>query len=333
MVFVEDRGNQVKIENFVDLCRSSRQSFSSSIIRLPCVLMNKLISIWSDQAYSQSVSLRNLTVEAGRSIMEVYNRDFEVVAKDDESPLTEADLASHHIILDGLKALPGPLNSVPIISEEGDIPTYEERILWDTWWLIDPLDGTKEFVKRNGEFTVNIALIVRPKPGASGIPIAGWVYAPVPNRLYEGILGRGAVRINRSRIYGQPVELSLPISKTEIPPRIVASRSHRTKETDAVIQDIADRHGKGDIVSSGSSLKLCQIAEGSAELYPRPAPTMEWDTGAADAVCRAAGARVVEALSGKDLQYGKENLLNPWFLVARDETLIRESINVLKNIT
>ena len=293
--------------------------------------MNDIFNFWADKALNHSNDLRNLSIEAGRRIMEVYKQDFSVVSKDDSSPLTEADLASHHTIMDGLKSLSAPSGTIPVISEEGVIPAYPERSVWEAWWLIDPLDGTKEFVKRIGEFTVNIALIIRPSAGLPGVPIAGWVYAPVPNRLYEGILGRRSVRIDLSDLHSQSVETSLPREKPKTPPRIVASRSHRNPETDTVIRAVADRYGKGKIVSSGSSLKLCRIAEGSAELYPRPAPTMEWDTGAADAVCRAAGARVVQALNGENLEYGKENLLNPWFLVSRDKTLISASIEALKD--
>lgn len=292
--------------------------------------MSKRTEKWTKLVSRHTGELRRLSADAGRRILEVYNREFKVVSKDDSSPLTEADIASHECIIAGLKAISGALGSIPVISEEGIIPDFSERSGWEAWWLIDPLDGTKEFVKRNGEFTVNIALIVRPEPGAAGIPVAGWVYAPVHNRLYEGIFGRGAVRINRARHNGSPEDQALPFEELASPPRIVASRSHRTPETDAIIDTVGIKFGKGTIVSSGSSLKLCQIAEGSAELYPRPAPTMEWDTAAADAICRAAGARVVEALTGEVLKYGKEDLLNPWFLVSRDETLIRESVQTLK---
>jgi 3'(2'), 5'-bisphosphate nucleotidase len=209
--------------------------------------------------------------------------------------------------------------------------TQDERSTWTAWWLIDPLDGTKEFVKRNGEFTVNIALMTRSKPNAPGNPIAGWVYAPVLDRLYEGISGHGAVRIDQNLKDGRSDVKKLPMEKPANPPRIVASRSHRTPETDAVIDAVSAEFGQGEIVSSGSSLKLCQIAEGSAEFYPRCAPTMEWDTAAADAVCRAAGARVVQALNGADLEYGKNNLLNPWFIVGRGDALISCAVEAIRS--
>ncbi len=291
---------------------------------------------YAAEAVRLSEKLRALCIEAGVRIMEVYARDFSVTEKEDSSPLTEADLASHNIIIEGLSALEGPLGALPVLSEEGGIPDFKERVGWEAWWLIDPLDGTKEFVKRNGEFTVNIALIIRLKPGAAGIPLAGWVYTPVLDILYEGIFGSGAVRYDNivTENANNPDPLPLPVEISPFPtspPRIVASRSHRTPETDAVINSVAEKFGAGEIVSSGSSLKLCRIAEGTAELYPRAAPTMEWDTAAADAVCRAAGARVVETSGGMSLRYGKKNLLNPWFLVSRYQELLDASIEALRN--
>ena len=277
---------------------------------------------WTQEAIHKSEDMRALTMEAGRQILSVYSQDFEVIEKADTSPLTAADMASHHVIIDGLAALDSPLGAIPVISEEGELPDHTRRSEWEAWWLIDPLDGTKEFVKRNGEFTVNIALIARSKPGSPGIPLAGWVYAPVLDRLYEGIAGYGAVRIDKNLPEGRSLVKQLPMEEPAHPPRVVASRSHRNPETDAVINAVAAVFGVGEIVSSGSSLKLCQVAEGTAEFYPRCAPTMEWDTAAADAVCRAAGSRVVQAADGTDLIYGKENLLNPWFFAARSTQFI-----------
>jgi len=293
---------------------------------------------WTEEALRLAGVLQKLSVQAGSAIMKIYNQDFEVMKKADSSPLTRADLAANRIITEGLKKLPGPLGLLPLISEEGDIPANDERAEWVAWWLIDPLDGTKEFVSRNGEFTVNIALIVRESPGSPGKPLAGWVYVPVPGVLYQGISGKGALRIMLQNPEGFPADspspsVSLPDEKSAGFPRIVASRSHRNPETEAVIRAVGDQFGKGEIISSGSSLKLCRIAEGSAELYPRPAPTMEWDTAAADAVCRASGARVADAITGKYLEYGKEDLLNPWFLVSRDEKLLSLSVRVLSTMT
>ena len=288
---------------------------------------------WAAAAGSHALLLQKLSVNAGNSIMDVYSHDFEVMEKEDSSPLTQADLTAHHLISTGLKALPTPLADIPVISEEGEIPDYAECASWEAWWLIDPLDGTKEFVKRNGEFTVNIALIVRESDGSSGVPIAGWVYAPVPEILYKGIKGKGAYRfVISDTAKGMSLPVELPMELPAVIPRIVASRSHRNPETEAIIKTVGDRFGEGEIISSGSSLKLCRIAEGTAELYPRPAPTMEWDTAAADAVCRAAGVRVIHALTGENLEYGKENLLNPWFLVSRDKKLLSLSKKVLKEM-
>jgi 3'(2'), 5'-bisphosphate nucleotidase len=279
--------------------------------------------------------LRRLCMDAGNAVMEVYSSDFHVDLKDDQSPLTLADRAAHDIIEAGLRALPSPLGGLPVLSEEGGIPDYSRRKGWPAWWLVDPLDGTREFVNRNGEFTVNIALVIRPGGTGAGLPAAGWVYAPVTGVLYEGISGSGSRRFTPARAGEKGIaDLvkgdKLPGEAACRPPRIVASRSHRTPETDLVISAVSKLTGTGSIVSSGSSLKLCRIAEGSAELYPRPGPTMEWDTAAADAVCRASGARVAQALNGRPLEYGKENLLNPWFVVSRDSRLIDITVQTLR---
>ena len=277
-------------------------------------------------------ALREIALEAGRHIMKVYAEDFEVRTKDDASPLTEADLASHRTIIDGLAGLPGTPATLPVMSEEGRQIPWDEYRLWNDWWLIDPLDGTKEFIRKNGEFTVNIALMHREFPDGPGQPVAGWVYAPVPDLLFEGIVNQGALRISDAGSKTPGLPLPLPSEPPGPAVRIVASRSHRNPETDAVIDAVSTVRKVGDIVSSGSSLKLCRIAEGSAELYPRCAPTMEWDTAAADAVCRAAGSFVVQARTGEKLEYGKNNLLNPWFLVSSDRELLKLSTAALNGI-
>jgi len=304
--------------------------------------MENRLEKWVEEALKHAIVLQELSVKAGNAIMEIYRQDFDVMKKADTSPLTQADLAAHRIIADGLMEIPGPLGNIPQISEEGEIPGFTERASWEAWWLIDPLDGTKEFVKRNGEFTVNMALIIRESSEAPGIPAAGWVYAPVPQILYQGISGSapgsGGFKIDCrendkgiSEGIGQRMKLSRePAAGIPKSPRIVASRSHRNPETEALINAVGKKFGKEKIISSGSSLKLCRIAEGSAELYPRPAPTMEWDTAAADAVCRASGVQVVNARSGESLKYGKKNLLNPWFLVSADEKLLSLAVAVLK---
>ena len=287
--------------------------------------METRIREWTSAAADVRQELRRLVVEAGRKILAIYDGDFDVTFKDDRSPLTAADMAAHHHIVDSLAALDGPSGSIPILSEEGGIPDYGERRRWEAWWLVDPLDGTKEFVKRNGEFTVNVALVIRNTRGI-GEPVAGWVYAPVKGILYEGILGDGSVRVDvdadGDRGFRSPRPLPIATRTAGEPPRIVSSRSHGSGPTEAVISAIIREFGDGGTVNSGSSLKFCLVAEGTADIYPRPAPTMEWDTAAADAVCRASGVRVVDVERGVPLAYGTEGLKNPWFLAGRDDTLI-----------
>ena len=234
-------------------------------------------------------------IDAGVAILEIYAKDFEVEFKADESPLTSADKAAHEIIVQALEATP-----YPVLSEESAEVAYEERKDWKTYWLVDPLDGTKEFIKKNGEFTVNIALI------ENGVPVMGVVYAPVLQTLYYGLqaegMEQGAWRTDKcagksvKEILGSAV--SLTRTSDLRPPssglRIVASRSHCNDETREFISDLEKKYGKAELVSSGSSLKLCMVADGSADIYPRIAPTMEWDTAAAHAVVKAAGGEVFE---------------------------------------
>jgi 3'(2'), 5'-bisphosphate nucleotidase len=240
---------------------------------------------------------------AGDRILEVYATDFSVQSKNDESPLTLADLAAHRTIVPGLREL---APDIPIISEEGGLPPFAERGKWHRYWLIDPLDGTKEFVNRNGEFTVNIALVV------NGRPVLGVVHVPVQHTTYTGCEGHGAdKRIGD----GRPEKIHVA-AKASLPPRVVGSRSHRGASLDAFLE----RLGAFDMVPMGSSLKFCVVAEGGADVYPRLGPTSEWDTAAAQAVVEQAGGRVV-TVDGTALAYNrKEDILNPWFVVigARD---------------
>ena len=238
-----------------------------------------------------------LAVEAGNAILEVYATEFDVQSKSDESPLTQADLASNQCIVAGLAKL---TPDIPIISEESGLPEFEERRQWNCYWLIDPLDGTKEFVNRNGEFTVNIALI------ESNRPIFGVVHVPVQNKTYIGCEGRGS----ELRDGGEVTKVQ--VSETSgVPVRIVGSRSHRGSSLDAFLE----RLGESDIVPMGSSLKFCTVAEGNADVYPRLGLTSEWDTAAAQAVVEQAGGKVLE-LDGKPLSYNKKSdILNPWFVV------------------
>jgi len=239
-----------------------------------------------------------LAIEAGQAIMAVYATDFDVQAKGDDSPLTQADLASHRRIVAGLKAL---TPDVPIISEESGLPPFEERSQWPRYWLIDPLDGTREFVNRNGEFTVNIAFI------ESHRPVFGVVHVPVQHKTYIGCEGRGT----ELRAAGAPPVPLHVASASASPVRVVGSRSHRGSSLDAFLTRVGD----ADMVPMGSSLKFCVVAEGRADVYPRLGPTSEWDTAAAQAVVEQAGGKVLE-LDGKPLSYNrKSEILNPWFVV------------------
>jgi len=238
-----------------------------------------------------------LAVDAGQAILKVYATDFDVQSKDDESPLTQADLASHNRIVAGLQAL---TPDIPIISEEDGLPAFAERSLWQRYWLIDPLDGTKEFVHRNGEFTVNIALIDAHRP------IFGVVHVPVQGKTYIGCEGHGAELRDNGSV------TAIHVAETSSQPlRIVGSRSHRGSSLDAFL----DKVGESDMLPMGSSLKFCVVAEGRADIYPRLGPTSEWDTAAAQAVVEQAGGKVLE-LDGEPLSYNaKEDILNPWFIV------------------
>ena len=237
--------------------------------------------------------------DAGIKILEVYNsEDFGVEEKGDHSPLTKADQLAHQTIVEKLKE-----TELPILSEEGAKIPYKERKEWEYFWMVDPLDGTKEFIKKNGEFTVNIALIHNQKP------ILGVVYAPVLDKLYFGGEGIGAFK---SENMDPQVELKI-IENENGAKRIVASRSHLNEETKKYIEQYKD----AETVSMGSSLKFMLIADSEADIYPRFAPTMEWDTAAANAVLRGLNIEVINMEDNKPLRYNKENLLNPNFKVSR----------------
>ncbi len=242
--------------------------------------------------------LIRLSEEAGRAILEVYGTNFDVEEKDDQSPLTKADLASNALIVAGLREL---TPEIPIISEEFGLPEFEERRQWSIYWLIDPLDGTKEFVNRNGEFTVNIALI------REHVPVLGIVHVPVSQVTYSGCEGVGAERREQG---SDPLRIEVA-RESESPVRVVGSRSHRGESLDRFLENLGDF----EMHPMGSSLKFCRVAEGAADVYPRLGPTSEWDTAAAQAVVEQAGGQVVE-LDGRPLSYNrKDDILNPYFLV------------------
>ena len=235
--------------------------------------------------------------EAGNAIMEIYKRDFTISYKDDESPLTEADLKANEIICTELKKL---YPKIPIMSEENKQTAYEVRKMWEYYWCIDPIDGTKEFIKKNGEFTVNIALIYK------RIPVLGVVYAPAIDEMYKAKKGEGSFKNEK--------KLPLTINKnTKEKLFVVASKSHLSEQTQEFIDALESKNVEQ--VSKGSSLKLCMVAEGIADIYPRLAPTMEWDTAAAHAIVLESGKRVFQYARDEEVIYNKENLLNPWFIV------------------
>ena len=249
------------------------------------------------------------SLDGGAAILEVYhNETTEVELKGDESPLTQADLRSNTAIMKWLET-----SEHPVLSEEGKHLSYDERKQWSTLWIVDPLDGTKEFIKRNGEFTVNVALV------ESGRPILGVVYVPVTGELYLGVKGEGAIKmvIDASTTFTDvhlESAVALPVAMDR-PFTAVGSRSHMNEETEAFLATYRAQHGEVAILSKGSSLKMCMVAEGLADVYPRFAPTMEWDTAAGQAVVEAAGFAMLHKETRLPLEYNKEDLLNPHFIV------------------
>ena len=248
----------------------------------------------------------------GQEILEIYHQsDFTVEWKEDNSPLTQADKAANQAIRAYLEP-----TKIPILSEEGKTIDYSERNQWRKFWLVDPLDGTKEFIKRNGEFTVNIALI------ENNIPVMGVILVPETEELYFAEVELGAYKkekFNKEMILDQLLfdAYRLPLSSGPNTFTVVASRSHMSQETQDYIDKLKKEHGRVEILSRGSSLKLCMVAEGKANEYPRFAPTMEWDTAAGHAIARISGADVLDNTTMGELRYNKENLRNPWFLVKR----------------
>ncbi len=240
--------------------------------------------------------VRHIAFDAGRRILDVYEQGFTVTGKDDHSPLTEADRRSNEFILAELARL---APDVPVLSEESAVAGPEIRRAWKFFWLVDPLDGTKEFISRNGEFTVNIALIEGERP------VLGVVYVPMVGTCYSACRGAGAFK-QKSECRPDPIRARAFAGGKPI---VVASRSHAGPETAAFLASL----GAHDTVAMGSSLKFCLVAEGTADVYPRLGPTMEWDTAAAQCVVEEAGGRVLDA-RGRPLAYNKPVLRNPWFI-------------------
>lgn len=250
-------------------------------------------------------------VEAGKSILEIYNSDlFDIDFKNDGSPLTRADMASNKIIKSYLSE-----TKFPILSEEDKIIPFKERKKWDRLWIVDPLDGTKEFIKRNDEFTVNIAFIENQNT------LAGVIYAPALDLLYFSYKELGAFKasidinnnVNIDNLISNATRL--PVPRNDKLFTIVASRSHMSNETEEFTKKMHNKHKQIKLISKGSSLKFCMVAEGKADCYPRFAPTMEWDTAAGQSICENAGYQVIDLKNNKKMLYNRENLLNNSFLV------------------
>ena len=270
-----------------------------------------------------------IACQAGKAILNVYNKEFDITYKDDMSPLTIADKRSNGIIVKHLSML--PLNQFPILSEEGKCIPYDETKAWEYFWLVDPLDGTKEFIKRNGEFTVNIALI------HGGRPVIGLIYIPVRDIFYFAANGLGAYKLQNSKVFeilnkksGDKRELlqkiinnstKLLLNHSTTEPinhiNIIGSSSHATSEQEDFVKEIKKKISKVNFISAGSSLKFCLVAEGLADIYPRFGPTMEWDTAAGQAIVEQAGGYVMDVVSKESLRYNKSNLMNPWFIAGK----------------
>lgn len=261
------------------------------------------------------------SVKAADEILKVYQTDFFVETKADDTPVTKADKAASDCIIRLLEH-----TNIPVLSEEGDHFPFEKRRSWKHLWIVDPLDGTKEFVKRNGEFTVNIAL------SEEGKPVIGVIYSPVFKFLYFGIKGLGSFRTSEhyviSELEKSDFEIEKLISSSKKLPRmtypksytVIASRSHLSKEVSARISNAKYKFGNVDVINTGSSIKFCRVAEGAAHEYPRYGNTMEWDTAAGQCIVEQAGGSVIDLSTGTSIVYNRENLLNNNFIVYGSET-------------
>ncbi len=261
-------------------------------------------------------------VLAGKEILTVYDTDFSVAYKEDRSPLTLADQKASDRIIEQLAAF-----SIPVLSEEGEHAGYAVRQHWQQLWIVDPLDGTKEFVKRNGEFTVNIALV------EDQVPVLGVIYSPVLKDLYFAAKGMGAYKIDKHAFLGYEDTISghslqdlvraarpLPVVTDSPVYKVVASRSHMSSDTYQYIEKLKQQYGPVEIVSTGSSIKMCWVAEGLAHEYPRFGPTMEWDTAAGQAILQEAGCELIDIATGQPMLYNRHELRNNWFIARRKKT-------------
>ena len=240
---------------------------------------------------------KKAALKAGEQILKIYSKDFSVTYKADKSPLTIADQQANEIIEGYLSK-----TNIPVLSEEGNITDFNLRKNWGLLWIVDPLDGTKEFIKKNGEFTVNIALVKNGEPilGVIFVPVKGWLYYGSPN---------GSYRVKDGK------KVLLPLVKKSSVFKVIGSRSHQSTETKLYFQKLKKENGAIEILSIGSSLKFCLVAEGSADTYPRFSPTMEWDTAAGHAIANYAGKKVIDLVSKREITYNRKNLKNNWFIV------------------
>jgi len=249
--------------------------------------------------------INSIAKKAGNEIMKIYQQDFNIDYKSDNSPLTKADIQSNEIIITNLKSV---YPDIPILSEENKEIPYKTRKNWEYFWLIDPLDGTKEFVKKNGEFTVNIALIYK------DMPVLGVIYTPALDLLYYAQKDRGAFKQEKNKkprrlpIYNHPDNDTL---------KVIVSKSHYNQETKEFVDNLKNQYKKIEFINIGSSLKFCLIAEGKADIYPRLAPTMEWDTAAGQAIVEESKGRITKYKTKESIRYNKQNLLNPYFIATR----------------
>lgn len=254
------------------------------------------------------------SIDAGEEVCKIYKDEFDISYKDDKSPLTVADTRSNEIIHSYLDK-----TQIPILSEEGKFIPYEVRKKWEYFWIVDPLDGTKEFIKRNGEFTINIALIKRKKP------VLGVIYVPVQKSLYFASSSTGSVKIENITETKKDSSLNdyifigekLPLKNLNRKYTVVGSKSHMTKETENFINQLRKEHGNIEVLSRGSSLKICMVAEGKANIYPRFAPTMEWDIAAGHAIIKYAEGKLINYNTQKEITYNTRSLINPWFITER----------------
>lgn len=249
--------------------------------------------------------INSIAKKAGDEIMKIYQQDFDVDYKKDNSPLTKADIHSNEVIIKNLENL---YPDIPVLSEENNEIPYKTRKNWEYFWLIDPLDGTKEFVKENGKFTVNIALIYK------NTPILGVIYAPALNLLYYAQKDRGAFKQEENKI---PQRLPIYHHTLNDNLKAIVSKSHYNQKTREFVNNLKNQYKKIEFISIGSSLKFCLIAEGKADIYPRLAPTMEWDVAAGQVIIEQSGGRVVNFNNKTPLNYNKENLFSPWFIGLR----------------